>query len=98
MSPVEDIRILGAEILRIEAWAEPMFAAAIITYGFFVGMGRTILPSIINLGSIWLVRLTLATLLVSTMGLKGVWIAMCVELCFRGLIFLILLLNPRFYK
>ncbi|MDE5686129.1 MAG: MATE family efflux transporter [Paramuribaculum sp.] len=76
MSPVEDIRILGAEILRIEAWAEPMFAAAIITYGFFVGMGRTILPSIINLGSIWLVRLTLATLLVSTMGLKGVWICL----------------------
>ncbi|MDE6322936.1 MAG: MATE family efflux transporter [Paramuribaculum sp.] len=98
MSPVEEIRCLGAEILRIEAWAEPMFAAAIITYGFFVGMGRTVLPSAMNLCSIWLVRLTLATLLVSTMGLKGVWIAMCVELCFRGTIFLILLFNPRFYK
>jgi len=27
------------------------------------------------------------------MGLKGVWIAMCVELCFRGAIFL-----ARFYQ
>lgn len=27
MSPVEGIQLLGTEILRIEAWAEPMFAA-----------------------------------------------------------------------
>lgn len=97
MTPVEAIRNLGADILRIEAWAEPMFAAAIVTYGFFVGMGRTILPSIMNLGSIWGVRLTLAALLVGSMGLKGVWIAMCVELCFRGTIFLILLFSKKYY-
>ena len=41
-----------------------------------------------NLGSIWAVRLTLAALLAPVMGLRGVWIAMCVELCFRGAIFL----------
>lgn len=98
MSPVEDIRVLGASILRIEAWAEPMFAAAIVTYGFFVGMGRTILPSVMNLLSIWGVRLTLAALLVGSMGLEGVWVAMCVELCFRGFIFLILLLWPGSYR
>lgn len=97
MSPVDGIRELGAEILRIEAWAEPMFAAAIVCYGFFVGMGRTLLPSIMNLGSIWLVRCTLAALLVGSLGLRGVWIAMCIELCFRGTIFLILLFMPRYY-
>lgn len=97
MSPVNDIRVLGASILRIEAWAEPMFAAAIVTYGFFVGMGRTILPSVMNLGSIWGVRLTLAALLVGSMGLEGVWVAMCVELCFRGAIFLALLFSPKYY-
>ena len=42
-----------------------------------------------NLGSIWVVRLTLALLLVPTMGLVGVWIAMCIELCWRGAAFLI---------
>ena len=98
MTPVHDIRELGADILRIEAWAEPMFAAAIVTYGFFVGMGRTILPSCMNLGSIWIVRLSLAALLVGSMGLRGVWVAMCVELCFRGAIFLILLFMTKYEK
>ena len=98
MSPIEEIRILGAEILRIEAWAEPMFGAAIVSYGFFVGLGRTVLPSIMNLLSIWGVRLTLATLLAPAMGLKGVWLAMCIELCFRGLIFLALLAFGRWRK
>ena len=98
MSPVEEIWILGAEILRIEAWAEPMFGAAIVSYGFFVGLGRTVLPSIMNLLSIWGVRLTLATLLAPAMGLKGVWLAMCIELCFRGLIFLALLAFGRWRK
>ena len=80
---------LGAEVLRIEAWAEPMFAASIVAYGVFVGSGKTLVPSLMNLGSIWVVRLTLAVLLVPTMGLVGVWIAMCVELCWRGASFLI---------
>lgn len=79
---------LGAEVLRIEAWAEPMFAASIVAYGVFVGSGKTLAPSLMNLGSIWLVRLTLALMLAPSMGLKGVWIAMCVELCWRGAMFL----------
>ncbi len=98
MSPVEEIRILGADILRIEAWAEPMFGAAIVSYGFFVGLGRTVLPSIMNLLSIWGVRLTLATMLAPSMGLRGVWLAMCIELCFRGLIFLALLAFGRWRR
>ena len=79
---------LGAEVLRIEAWAEPMFAASIVAYGVFVGSGKTLVPSIMNLASIWVVRLTLALILAPTMGLHGVWIAMCVELCWRGAAFL----------
>ena len=42
-----------------------------------------------NLASMWCVRLTLAWTLASTYGLRGVWIAMAVELTFRGIIFLI---------
>jgi Na+-driven multidrug efflux pump len=80
---------LGAEVLRIEAWAEPMFAASIVAYGVFVGSGKTWVPSLMNLGIIWIVRLTLALLLAPSMGLRGVWIAMCIELCWRGAAFLI---------
>ena len=87
-TPDAEVRELGVMALRIEAWAEPGFAAAIVCYGAFVGTGDTLIPSCMNLGSIWAVRLTLAALLAPVYGLKGVWIAMCIELCFRGAIFL----------
>ena len=89
MTPDAEVLALGTEALRIEAFAEPMFAASIVAYGVFVGMGNTIIPSVMNFVSIWAVRLTLAAWLAPLMGLKGVWLAMCIELCFRGCIFLI---------
>lgn len=89
LTPVDEIRSLGVEALRIEAFAEPMFAASIVCYGIFVGAGDTLKPCIMNLVSIWAVRLSLAWFLAPSFGLAGVWTAMCVELCFRGLIFLV---------
>ena len=88
MSPVEEVIALGTEVLRIEAWAEPMFAAAIVCNGVFVGAGDTLKPAIMSLLSMWGVRLTLAALLAVTYGLPGVWTAMAIELSFRGVIFL----------
>lgn len=88
ITPVKAISELGAEVLRIEAWAEPMFAAAIVAYGVFIGVGKTTVPAVMNFGSIWIVRVPLAWWLSTTLGLRGVWIAMCVELLFRGIIFL----------
>lgn len=88
MSPVQDIVTLGAQVLRIEAWAEPMFAAAIVCNGIFVGAGDTLRPAVMSLGSMWGIRLTLSALLAPIYGLQGVWMAMCIELCFRGVIFL----------
>ena len=88
MSPVEEVIAQGTEVLRIEAWAEPMFAAAIVVNGVFIGAGDTIIPAIMSLSSMWAVRLTLAATLAPKYGLKGVWTAMAIELCFRGSIFL----------
>ena len=88
MTPSDEVRQLGVEVLRIEAFAEPMFGAAIICYGVFVGAAKTLVPSIMNLASMWGVRITLAAVLAPSMGLRGVWLAMCLELCFRGAIFL----------
>lgn len=89
MTPVEDIRALGTAALRIEAFAEPMFAAAIVCYGVFVGAGDTLKPAIMNLASMWAVRLSAAAILAPHYGLRGVWVAMATELIFRGAIFLI---------
>lgn len=93
MSPVDEVIALGTHILRIEAWAEPMFAAAIVCNGVFVGAGDTIIPAVMSLGSMWAVRLTLAATMAPKFGLKGVWTAMAIELSFRGSIFLVRLLR-----
>ena len=95
MTPVEAIRDLGTDCLRIEAFAEPMFAASIVVYQVCVGAGDTLKPAIINLGSMWVIRLTLAALLATTYGLQGVWFAMTVELTVRGILFLIRLFRGR---
>ena len=88
MSPVKEVIAQGTQVLRIEAWAEPMFAAAIVANGVFIGAGDTMIPAAMSLCSMWLVRLTLAASLAPKFGLKGVWTAMATELTFRGSIFL----------
>nr|WP_287844589.1 MATE family efflux transporter [Prevotella sp.] len=98
LSPVEVIRQLGTTCLRIEAFAEPFFAASIVTYCVCVGAGDTFKPAAINLGTMWLVRLTLAYGLSKSYGLEGVWIAMATELTFRGVLFLIRLFRGSWMK
>ena len=88
LTPDAAVRALGTECLRIEAWAEPMFAASIVAMSCFVGAGDTRKPSMMNLISMWGVRVTLAAALAPIWGLQGVWTAMAIELTFRGLIFL----------
>ncbi len=38
----------GVMALRIEAWAEPMYAASIVCYGVFIGAGDTFKPCVMN--------------------------------------------------
>ena len=95
LTPVPEIIELGTEALRIEAFAEPMFAASIVCYGVFVGAGDTLIPSSMNLFAIWAFRITLALLLAPLMGLNGVWLAMCIELNLRGILFLLRLRSRR---
>lgn len=97
-TPDKAVRALGVAALRIEAWAEPMFAASIVSYGVMIGAGYTLVPACINLGSIWAVRLSLAALLAPSMGLHGVWLAMCIELCVRGTVFLIVFFKGHWLK
>ena len=95
MTPDLAVREEGIVALRIEAFAEPMYAASIVAYGVFVGLGDTLIPCVMNLSSIWFVRIPLAAILARTMGLRGVWLAMCIELTVRGFMFL---LRLRFKK
>ena len=98
MTPVQEVIAEGAQALRIEAWAEPMFAAAIVANGVFIGAGDTLKPAAMSLLSMWGVRLTLASWLAREHGLRGVWTAMAIELTFRGSIFLARLLHGGWMK
>ncbi len=98
LTPDEAVRQLGVECLRIEAWAEPGFAASIVAMSCFVGTGDTKKPSMMNLFSMWAVRVTLAALLAPRYGLQGVWLGMAIELTFRGLIFLVRLKRGNWMK
>lgn len=88
LSPDPQVIELGARLLRIEAFVEPLYAASIVILGVFRGDEDTLVPGIMNLASMWAVRIPLAFLLVGPFGLIGVWIAMASELAVRGLIFI----------
>ena len=91
LSPDPDIIAMGTTVLRIEAFAEPLFGAALVIAGVFRGSGDSLRPSVTNLISMWLIRIPLAIFLSTRIGLPGVWIAMCTELCCRGTLLLIML-------
>ncbi len=82
-------------MLRIEAFAEPMFGASIVASGAMQGAGDSTGCFVLNLVSMWGIRLTLAVLLAPRFGLVGVWFAMCAELCTRGALFLLRLARGK---
>ena len=89
LSPDPEVIALGAKCLRIEAFAETFYGLSIVAYGACVGAGDTLIPSALNFGSMWLIRIGLALILIPHFGLVGYWIAMMVELNVRGILFLI---------
>ena len=97
LTPDPSVRTLAAQVLRIELLAEPLFGASIVAAGALRGAGDTFVPSLMNLGSIWIVRLGLAMILVKSLGLHGMWIAMAVELCVRGCLMLYRQRTSKYY-
>lgn len=95
LTPDAAVQALGSSVLRIELFAEPLFAASIVAAGALRGAGDTLIPCIMMIASMWGVRITMALFLVPRVGLKGFWIAMCTELCFRGILFLVRLLREK---
>ena len=98
LTPVAAVRALGVRVLRIEAFAEPLYSVSITAAGAMRGAGDTLVPSILVLVTMWGVRITSSLVLARLFGLTGVWIAMCGELCIRGILFLIRLLRERWLR
>ncbi len=93
-----EVIALGVKVLRIEAFAETLYAVSIIGYGSCVGAGDTLVPMIMNFASMWVVRIGLALILTPKIGLAGYWIAMCIELNVRGIIFFLRIRGKRWMK
>jgi putative efflux protein, MATE family len=98
LSQDPEVIALGAKCLRIEAWAELLYGVSIVAYGCCVGAGDTLVPSAINLLSMWVIRLGLALFLIPRFGLEGYWYAMAVELSVKGVIFAVRILRGRWMK
>ena len=98
LTPIPEIRELGTSVLRIVMIAEPFFAASIVAAGALRGAGDTVGPSLLNLISMWGVRITLATILAPRLGLHGVWLAMTIELTVRGILFLHRMLKEKWLE
>ena len=98
LTPDLSVRALAAQALRIGLLAEPLYGVSIVAAGALRGTGDTFVPSMMNLGSIWVVRIGLALLLVGNFGLPGMWTAMATELCVRGLLMLYRQKTTKYYK
>ena len=98
LTPDPAVRELSVQVLRIGLLAEPLFGVSIVAAGVLQGVGDTFVPGLLNLGSIWIVRLGIALLLVQPLGLHGMWIAMAAELCVRGLVMVYRLKTTKHFE
>lgn len=98
LTPEPEIIKLGVDILRIEAFAEPMYGASIVILGILQGAGDTLSSSIMNFISVWFVRIPLAYYLSCQFGLQGAWFAMALELNIRGVLFIFRLAHKGWLK
>lgn len=96
-TPDKEVQKIATIILRVGLFAEPLYGVSMVATGALRGAEDTLVPSIMNLISIWAVRITLSFILVKSYGLLGVWIANTVELCVRGIILYIRQITSKHY-
>lgn len=79
---------LGAAMLRIIAFAEPCVAISTVVPGILKGAGDTRWPFYISIIGMWVVRLSLAMVMIKGFGagLEGIWIPMAVDWIVRTLV------------
>lgn len=87
-SPVEEVVSLGAQVLRLEAFAQPFFAASMVAAGALRGAGDTKWPFYISVIGMWGVRLGIAYICAYPLGLGlfGAWIGMVADIAVRGIL------------
>jgi putative MATE family efflux protein len=74
----EPVLIIGIQYLRIVAPCYFLFALLFVSNGIVNGAGQTLVTMVFSLISLWMVRVPLAAFLSrhTSLGMKGIWIAM----------------------
>lgn len=96
-APSVEIQRLASIYLIIAGLNEFGLGLTMITGGAMRGAGNVIIPFVVNLGCLFLVRVTLSLLLAPILGVIGPWIAMFVDVYLRGFI-LYYLFTSKFNK
>lgn len=79
---------MGAAALRIQAFAEPLFALSTVCGGVLKGSGDARYSVVVSIIGMWCVRILLATILIKqfNFNLTGVWIAMAMDWLARAIV------------
>ncbi len=90
-TPDADVIAAGASVLKIIAVVEPVYAVAIILEGIFNGVGDTRAPFVINLVTMWGIRIVSTAICIHVfhLGLNAVWCCMGADNAIRALLFTI---------
>ncbi len=83
--PEEKAMLAGGEYLCIVGFSQIFMMLELTTQGMFNGTGRTIPPAIISI-SFNTIRIPLALVLASYIGITGVWWAITISTIFKGII------------
>lgn len=88
LTPDEEVRRIGATLIRICAFEQPFNAVSIVASGALRGAGDTKVPFIYGLITIWGVRILFSYILGTLLGLGivGFWWAMVADLGVRALL------------
>ncbi len=73
-----EVILLGVTVLRMVALSEPFYGVSIVIEGMLQGLGKTVLPFIVNIIGMWGIRIvgTLICTGVLGMGLVSAWACM----------------------
>ena len=82
-----EVAELGAGMLRLVAVSEPFFGLMVVSQGIFYGLGRNNYPFIIEIISMWGIRILFTALCVYLwgFGLYEIWLCMIADNVFKAL-------------
>lgn len=97
-TPVDEVAVLGSQMLMLVAFTEPFYGLMIVVEGIFYGAGKTKPVFIVETFSMWGIRILLTYFVTATwhMSLREVWYCMIADNLFKALmLFTIYVINRR---